>query len=61
MYSDGMNSLLVTGATCSHALYELKVESRQKALLEMKRVVRPDRWKKRTEPDGPVLFHDVIL
>jgi ubiquinone/menaquinone biosynthesis C-methylase UbiE len=28
--------------TCSHALYELKGESRQKALLEMKRVVRPD-------------------
>jgi hypothetical protein len=56
-----MNPLLVTGATCSHALYELKVESRQKALLEMKRVVRPDRWEKRTEPDGPVLFHDVIL
>jgi len=28
--------------TCSHALYELKGESRQKALMEMKRVVRPD-------------------
>lgn len=28
--------------TCSHALYELKGETRQKALLEMKRVVRPD-------------------
>jgi demethylphylloquinol methyltransferase len=28
--------------TCSHALYELKGESRQKALLEMKRVVRSD-------------------
>ena len=61
MHSDGMNSLPVTGAICSHALYELKGESRQKALLEMKRVVRPDGWEKRTEPDGPVLFHDVIL
>ena len=28
--------------TCSHALYELKGESREKALREMKRVVRPD-------------------
>jgi len=28
--------------TCSHALYELKGDSRRKALLEMKRVVRPD-------------------
>lgn len=28
--------------TCSHALYELKGETRQKALREMKRVVRPD-------------------
>ena len=28
--------------TCSHALYELKGETRQKALQEMKRVVRPD-------------------
>lgn len=28
--------------TCSHALYELKGETRQKALSEMKRVVRPD-------------------
>ncbi len=28
--------------TCSHALYELKGESRRKALLEMRRVVRPD-------------------
>jgi demethylphylloquinol methyltransferase len=28
--------------TCSHALYELKGESRRKALLEMKRVLRPD-------------------
>jgi ubiquinone/menaquinone biosynthesis C-methylase UbiE len=28
--------------TCSHALYELKGESRKKTLLEMKRVVRPD-------------------
>lgn len=27
--------------TCSHALYELKGETRQKALEEMKRVVRP--------------------
>lgn len=28
--------------TCSHALYELKGETREKALREMKRVVRPD-------------------
>lgn len=28
--------------TCSHALYELKGESREKALREMKRVVSPD-------------------
>jgi demethylphylloquinol methyltransferase len=28
--------------TCSHALYELKGESRARALREMKRVVRPD-------------------
>jgi demethylphylloquinol methyltransferase len=28
--------------TCSHALYELKGESREKALREMKRVVRPE-------------------
>jgi len=28
--------------TCSHALYELKGESRELALREMKRVVRPD-------------------
>jgi len=28
--------------TCSHALYELKGELREKALREMKRVVRPD-------------------
>jgi ubiquinone/menaquinone biosynthesis C-methylase UbiE len=28
--------------TCSHALYELKGDSRQQAVLEMKRVVRPD-------------------
>ena len=28
--------------TCSHALYELKGESRETALREMKRVVRPD-------------------
>lgn len=28
--------------TCSHALYELKGEARQAALLEMKRVVKPD-------------------
>ena len=28
--------------TCSHALYELKGETRQNALREMKRVVRPD-------------------
>jgi ubiquinone/menaquinone biosynthesis C-methylase UbiE len=28
--------------TCSHALYELKGETRQEALREMKRVVRPD-------------------
>jgi ubiquinone/menaquinone biosynthesis C-methylase UbiE len=28
--------------TCSHALYELKGESRERALREMKRVVRPD-------------------
>lgn len=28
--------------TCSHALYELRGESREKALREMKRVVRPD-------------------
>jgi len=28
--------------TCSHALYELKGEAREKALREMKRVVRPD-------------------
>ncbi|MBN1959100.1 MAG: class I SAM-dependent methyltransferase [Desulfuromonadales bacterium] len=28
--------------TCSHALYELKGETRQLALAEMKRVVRPD-------------------
>jgi ubiquinone/menaquinone biosynthesis C-methylase UbiE len=28
--------------TCSHALYELKGESREMALREMKRVVRPD-------------------
>ncbi|OGW37736.1 MAG: hypothetical protein A2X58_13890 [Nitrospirae bacterium GWC2_56_14] len=28
--------------TCSHALYELKGETRQTALREMKRVVRPD-------------------
>jgi ubiquinone/menaquinone biosynthesis C-methylase UbiE len=28
--------------TCSHALYELKGESRREALREMKRVVRPD-------------------
>ena len=27
---------------CSHALYELKGQDRQKALLEMKRVVKPD-------------------
>jgi ubiquinone/menaquinone biosynthesis C-methylase UbiE len=27
--------------TCSHALYELKGEARQAALLEMKRVIRP--------------------
>jgi len=27
--------------TCSHALYELKGETRQKALREMRRVVRP--------------------
>ena len=27
---------------CSHALYELKGEDRKKALLEMKRVVKPD-------------------
>jgi len=28
--------------TCSHALYELKGETRQKALQEMKRVIKPD-------------------
>ena len=28
--------------TCSHALYELKGESRREALLEMRRVVRPE-------------------
>lgn len=28
--------------TCSHALYELKRQSRQDALKEMKRVIRPD-------------------
>ena len=27
---------------CSHALYELKGEDRKKALLEMKRVIKPD-------------------
>ncbi|RJX34800.1 MAG: methyltransferase domain-containing protein [Desulfurivibrio sp.] len=30
--------------TCSHALYELKGETRQKALREMKRVAHPDGW-----------------
>jgi uncharacterized protein YbgA (DUF1722 family) len=39
----------------------LTSDEKQELLLEMKRVVRPDGWKKRTEPDGPVLFHDVIL
>jgi ubiquinone/menaquinone biosynthesis C-methylase UbiE len=49
--------------TCSHALYELKGEIRQKALHEMKRVVRPDGYVLLMEHEVPkkpiikLLFH----
>ncbi len=39
--------------TCSHALYELKGETRQKALREMKRVVRPDGYVLLMEHETP--------
>ena len=44
--------------TCSHALYELKGETREKALQEMKRVVRPDGYVLLMEHEVP--RHPVI-